>query len=458
MKRLFARILPAAFLLVLLFVPGACKKKAVQFRFETDADVARLIDESKIGYVPATFMVLSDVHLYDTTLGTKGAAFEAYLADDRKLLVESEAILDEAVAQIVERHPQFVLFTGDSTKDGERQCHELFASYLARIEAAGISVYTIAGNHDINNPHALRYDGADTHRVENVTPQQFAAIYGAYGYGEAIERDPNSLAYVAEPLPGLWLLNLDSCRYDTNEADNRPRVSGEYGARRLAWIESMLIRSKKEGKAVIAAAHHGFMEHYATQKRFYGDYVVDDYRDISRLLAAYHVRAAFTGHFHAQDISVTNFADGNALYDIETGSLATYPCPYRWVQIDEAGCMHIRSHFIGRTSLHEEGFRDYARQYVRDGIAGMASDTLGKLRVSKDDASALSPQIAEAFVAHYIGDERAPLNADVLDTKGTGIMAKIVAFNRRPLIEGLWKDLEPADNDLVIDLVSGETK
>ena len=47
--------------------------------------------------------VISDDHLYDANvLGSTGAAFEAYLAADRKMLVESEVILDAALDKIAQ--------------------------------------------------------------------------------------------------------------------------------------------------------------------------------------------------------------------------------------------------------------------------------------------------------------------------------------------------------------------
>lgn len=430
-----------------------CGHRAV-FRFEKDRETDRLRLERAGAYPPVKFMVITDVHLYDKSLGTTGKAFEAYLADDRKLLVESEEILDEAVTMILAAAPRFVLVSGDSTKDGERRNHELFAGYLKRITDAGIAVYVIAGNHDVNNPHALRYEGDSVSPVATVSPSEFASLYGPFGFDSAILKDPDSLSYVVEPVPGLWLLLLDSCRYERNLVDNYPHVSGEFGPKRLTWVENVLIEAAKQKKKVIASSHHAIMEHYAGQKKFYGDYVVDDYRDISRLLAAYGVQVLFSGHFHAQDISAARLKEGS-IFDIETGSLVTYPCPLRSIEITADQKMKIDSLFIERTASHPQGFREYARAYVLDGIAGMAVDTLDSFNVSRKDAQRMAPQIAAAFVAHYEGDEIFP-QPPLLDTSGMGIMARLVAWNRGPLIKGLWRDLGPSDNALVIDLKKGE--
>ena len=43
-------------------------------------------------YHPAVkLMIFSDPHYFDPSLGTVGAAFDAYLANDRKLIAESDA-------------------------------------------------------------------------------------------------------------------------------------------------------------------------------------------------------------------------------------------------------------------------------------------------------------------------------------------------------------------------------
>ncbi|MBC2745194.1 MAG: metallophosphoesterase, partial [Desulfosarcina sp.] len=174
----------------------------------------------------ASFAVIADPHFYDTNLGTTGEAFEAYLAQDRKMLRESETILSSAIKMIKVRRPDFVLVTGDLTKDGELTSHQKFAGYMAQLEATGIHVLVCPGNHDINNPLAVSFDGAITRPVAHVSPVEFASIYDEFGYGEAIERDPHSLSYLAEPVEGLWVLALDVCKYEDNMASGYPETGG----------------------------------------------------------------------------------------------------------------------------------------------------------------------------------------------------------------------------------------
>jgi len=159
--------------------------------------------------------VFSDPHLYDPSLGTSGAAFEMYLAYDRKMIAESQAILESVVKDIVKSHVRYVLVPGDLTKDGEQQCHSLMAEYLAQIEASGKQVFVVPGNHDIENPHSFSYPGGDTPvPIPNISSADFESIYMDYGYDEALYRDEHSLSYIVEPQPGLWFLGLDGCNYE----------------------------------------------------------------------------------------------------------------------------------------------------------------------------------------------------------------------------------------------------
>ena len=159
-----------------------------------------------------TFAIISDIHWHDVRLGASGPAYDAYIAQDPKLLRESDAILDSAINGIVQQHVKFVIVSGDLTKDGELVNHLGVAQHFAALERRGVQVFVVPGNHDINNPDAVRFTGATTHRVPSVSPQLFKAIYRPFGYGEAIEQDRHSLSYVAEPVKGVWLLAIDSCK------------------------------------------------------------------------------------------------------------------------------------------------------------------------------------------------------------------------------------------------------
>jgi len=399
-----------------------------------------------------TFAVFSDPHFYDPSLGTSGKAFEDYLDRDRKLLRESEELLQEAISYIKNSDASFVLIPGDLTKDGSLVSHTRFAAYLKTLEESGKQVYVVPGNHDVLNNEAMSFRGDSAIPVANINPEDFARIYRQFGYDEALERDPASLSYVAEPQKGTWLLALDACRYMENEGQHHPVTDGRISVETLNWVRQVLLKAKEENKRVFAMMHHGLVEHYKGQEKYYGEYLVDDYNEIGKLLAMNGVKLVFTGHYHAQDLAMKRYSDEAFLVDIETGSLVTYPCPVRTI-IWKNDSLSISSWKVESIPSHPDNFQAFAKDYVIKGIAGIAENTLIGMGLRPVDASKLSTQVGLAFCAHYEGDETAPDKA--LDLKGVNLLGRFIISFRKSLVKGLYNDLEPADNNLEINLRDG---
>lgn len=408
-------------------------------------------------YPEVMFAVLSDIHVYDSNLGTTGAAFQKYLEEDRKLLVESEEILRAALERIDATAARFLIISGDLTKDGEESSHRLVVEYLGAMERTGRQVYVIPGNHDVRNPDALRFSGDTTEPVKNLEPEEFAALYDEFGYGQAMERDPSSLSYVAEPVAGLWLLAIDSCDTSANLRTGKPRTASGFSPERLAWITGVLERAAAGGKAVIATMHHGAVKHYASQDRHFADYLAENYDRLARLLAQAGVRVVFTGHYHAQDVAVRRWSDGAFIFDVQTGSTVTWPCPYRLVTVGSDGTMRIDSARIDSLpSFRERGvdFGSFARKSTYDGVSGVAVSVMEGLGMKSAEARTLSGQISDAMLAHYAGDERFE-GTEMLRLKGLSLMGRIVVGTRKSLVYDLWKDTEPADNAVTLGLDTG---
>ncbi len=406
-------------------------------------------------YPQTAFAVFSDPHLYDAGLGVGGTAFAAYLQKDRKLLAESAALMDAVVNDLRDQDLDFVLVCGDLTKDGERHNHLLAAEKLQRLTAAGKKVFVVPGNHDIANAEAAGYAGAHAEPVPTVSGDEFAAIYRHCGYDAALAHDPASLSYVAEPVAGLWLLALDTCRWRDQGQRGKPITGGALSPATREWIEAVLRRAKLADKAVIAMAHHGILPHYPHNARFYGQYLVADHAAVAAMLSAYGVELVFTGHFHAQDVTLRHFEDPpRTLYDIETGATVTAPCPYRRVHLTGDQTARVESRFIEAIAGRETEFPAYAAEYVYQGTIRLADAALDGYGVTAEDRALLAPQISRAYVTHLNGDETKPRT--VLDTTGCGPWTRLVVRTQRDLIEGWYSDLPPADNRLTIPLAPGK--
>jgi 3',5'-cyclic AMP phosphodiesterase CpdA len=399
-------------------------------------------------YPKTSFFVFSDPHYYNPSLGTEGEAFQEYLDNDRKLLKESPYILEEALKYINSTEAAFVIIPGDLTKDGTLVSHQAFAKNLSEIEKTGKKVFVVPGNHDILNPQSNSYKDSLKIKVENIDPLTFKSIYHNFGYGEAISTDFFSLSYVAEPVEGLWLIGMDACRYNENSNGYHAVTGGRFSESTLKWIEEQLNIANEQGKEVIGFMHHGILEHYDKQAKFYGEYVVEDYGKISKLFAEKGMKLVFTGHFHAQDIVKKDFGKGKVIYDIETGSLVTFPCPIRKVDLS-AGNVTISTKRIDFIETHPNDFENFSKEYVWSGIEGIAKRALVSYKLSEDEAELLSGQVADAFIAHYYGDEAEKEKA--FDLKGVSLKGRFLISFKKKLVLSLWHDLEPEDNNLEIN-------
>ncbi|MCS7090845.1 MAG: esterase-like activity of phytase family protein [Verrucomicrobiota bacterium] len=411
--------------------------------------------------VPAVRMaILSDPHFMDPSLLVNdGPAFQSYLARDRKLLRESPAILEAAIDGILQASPQIVLIAGDLTKDGERVSHQGLTNALQRLRTAGISVFVCPGNHDVANPHALRFDGSATMPVPSVSPSEFAALYHHYGYGQAVARDPNSLSYVVEPVPGLWILSMDAARYDRN-TNGYPYTGGYFDPLRWQWITNQLAAAQAQGKFVIGMVHHNVLEHFPGQKGLFPDYVLDNFETVQAEWARFGLRIVFTGHFHAQDIARVEHPAGT-LFDVQTGSLVTYPSPYRMVTLSTNGVLSVETRYVETIAwdLGGEPFPTYAHRFLTNGLMGIVVNTLTQppYNLPRATAEFLAPAMTEAFTSHYQGDEGtrpiSPYSQAVLTfLQGqTDPVSQLFAST----LHGLFHDPPPADRYVRLDLMRG---
>jgi len=399
-----------------------------------------------------TFAVLSDVHVMaPNLLKNDGAAFEKYLSEDRKLLKESPALMEEAVSEIIKQHPTFVLICGDLTKDGEADSHYfLVNTFLHRFKEAGIKVYVVPGNHDINNPHAVSFDKDTTYRVHSLSDKEFVKCYADYGFRDAIARDTESLSYATQLNDSLLLIAIDDCRYQDNDFENNICVTG--GRLKPATLKFIKKQSKiahDKGMRVISMMHHGLVQHWKWQDKVMPEYLVDQWKKRVRFFSRNNVNIIFTGHFHSQDISKKK-----DVYDIETGSTVTYPCPYRIVTINNQ-VMNIRTHLLNNIDYNiqkDESVQQYAKDFVSDEFPNNIEKIFPKSIVGSIRKRA-AEDITKAYVSNLAGDEHIS-NEDMKVFKSTykdlRKSSKKWAFIFKHVTNNLSNDQAPQDNNFEI--------
>jgi 3',5'-cyclic AMP phosphodiesterase CpdA len=392
--------------------------------------------------------VVTDIHYLDPSLmqnnAASGTAFQAYLAQDPKLIEFSDPLFRTILSQLSRERPDVLLIPGDLTKDGEKVSHQTVSSLLQQFAGHRTKVFIVPGNHDINNPYSAGYNGDDTYPVPTVTPQEFSLIYEQFGFKNALYRDHNSLSYICQPTKSLWVLGIDACKY--NENFENPEVSGVIKPETMDWIEERMAEAKTKNIKVIAMMHHNLMEHYTGQSQLDPGFVVDNWQATMEALMDAGIKVIFTGHYHANDI--TKYMNGtNVIYDIQTGSPVNTPSPYRLINLED-NSIRTRTKYVTDIDVMFPGGMDfvtYSNVFFQQHFdAYFAYFLVMKYSLPDDAAAFVAPLFRKAVMAHYAGDETISVEESLLIQYVNDNISPDLAM----ALMSLWTDLHPADNEL----------
>lgn len=237
--------------------------------------------------------------------------FHASPAGD--LPAESVAINTAFFEKAKAENSDYLLITGDLADSGATASHNAVVALLKDFEkTTGKKVFVVPGNHDLYK----------------LTSEEFVSLYSDFGYGEAIAKDPDSNAYVVDLKDNYRLIVIDS----TNPGESEHGMTAE----RVDWVRVQCEKAKAQGKYVIAAMHHNLIDRISAAAFIHKEDAVDKNLNLGDVLADNGVKYIFTGHSHNQDISAYKSEKGNTLYEVVTGSLTTYPTPYRVVSFGES--------------------------------------------------------------------------------------------------------------------------
>ncbi|MFI3170030.1 MAG: metallophosphoesterase [Faecalibacterium sp.] len=259
-------------------------------------------------------LVMNDIHYISPKLTDGGAYFTNMVTNsDGKTMLVMEALATAFIDQVLAEAPTTLIIAGDITFNGAKQSHLDFAEHLTRLTDAGISVYTLPGNHDLNCGYAACFAGDGYTRVESVSNEEFREIYAPFGYaGESLmAADEHSLSYMARLSEDKALLMID-CNHD---------ISGILSDETIAFAEAQLIAAQQAGMQVIAVSHQSLMDHNSMLS--FG-YTMLHAEELLALYEKYNVICNLSGHVHMQHIA--NSEGGFA--DIATSALSVYPNQY----------------------------------------------------------------------------------------------------------------------------------
>ncbi len=318
-----------------------------------------------------------------------------------------EQILDRLVAD----RPDFLLLPGDLVQHGERENHEWLANRLAQLP---FPTYVVPGNHDVTRKEGSVVNGDQT--KDRIALADFPKIYQKFGYA-----DGKQLYYHQEIFPEVHLIGLNSNAFD----DAGEQIgTGLIDEEQFAWLDAQL--EQLAGKFVMVMVHHNVLEHLPGQsKSQLGQrYMIQNAPKLVAKLQAAKVPVAFTGHLHVQDI-----AKSDDFYAITTGSLVSYPHPYRLLSlsIDEQGRQRLsietrRIESVSDWPTLQQTSKDWMGDRSFPFIVRLMTDP--PLSLSLEQAKEYAPHIKDFWATVAAGD--AWFDYDKLPQK---VQAYFSAFN-----------------------------
>ncbi len=323
---------------------------------------------------PVVIAAATDLHYIAPELTDHGAYFQKVIENaDGKAMEYCEELTEAFVEQVIGQSPDLLILSGDLTFNGARASHEALASKLGRIEAAGISVLVIPGNHDLENGMAASFHGDSYTFTDSVTGEEFAEIYSEFGYQEADARDDASLSYTVKADEKLRILMLD-----VNTAGSPGTLTDDT----LAWAERQLQNAKRQGARVLAVSHQNVLPH---NHLFPFGFMMGNHEKLLKLYEKYQVICNLSGHMHVQHIMESE----NGFLEIAGSCLAEWPNQYGILTLDR-GSAEYQTIAVDVSAADQESgnpdlqdFSAYAYDFLwntayRQAGAEMGDDARGK--------------------------------------------------------------------------------
>ena len=338
--------------------------------------------------------VATDLHYISPSLTDGGGYFTRMIESaDGKVTAYCDPLAEAFVQTVIDEKPACLIISGDLTLNGAKKSHEDLAGKLERIVQSGVPVLVIPGNHDVNMRSSAAFSGEGYTIVPSVTQQEFAAIYRACGYDAALSRDSHSLSYIAEPVPGLRVLMLDT---------NTPGAPCAVAAPTLIWLEKQLERAKADGAKVISVTHQNL---YAHSDLLSNGYVLTNAQRLLELYNRFGVKANLSGHMHLQHTKRSH----SGILDIATSSLAVSPCQYGVITLGETEAEY-RTQAVdvsawaaqnGKTDPNLLDFAAYAERFFKGGSSDSLASRLD--RHLPEDARAMADFSVALNYAYFSG-------------------------------------------------------
>ena len=324
-----------------------------------------------------SFWVISDTHLIADSLHDHGQAFsQMQKTSQGKDLYYQETALSAFVRMAQKKKPATIIVTGDVTFNGERVSAEKFAEIFKPLEETQLLV--LPGNHDIYDGWAREFRGKKQYYAGQISPRMWRNIFKT-SYKNAVSVDDESLAYSVQLNPDYLLILADSNDYGKEEATTAPATAGFLGREQRRWIKAQLQYASENNLQVIFCMHHNLYAHNPAVNK---GYVVDDYRELRKLLAQYNVKLVFSGHIHAQNIMLPQ--DPCPATEIVTSSFCSNDQGYGVVKVLPKEVSYTCHHFKMKDYLTNKEKQNWTLTHFHDYLENIQLGTISAELMQKN--------------------------------------------------------------------------
>lgn len=355
---------------------------------------------------PLRIITATDLHYLSPRINDKGETLQKLSnKGDGKVVPYSGEIVEAFLDQVIQAKPDLLVLTGDLTYNGEEASHEDLVTLLHGVEAAGIEVLILPGNHDISIPFAYEFRDGFAWETNSVTYDEFYRLYQDFGRAEARLKDPSSFSYIREVSDKLWIAMVD-----VNTEKNVNRVSGET----MSWLKESLAQANAKGVTVISGTHQNILVH---NERFNDGYLIDNSSDLKKVLEENNVRYNLAGHIHIQHVT----RNETGLSESVTGALSVSPHHYANLTIDGDLTLDYQTSTVdvaawARTKgLTDENLLDFARysdRYFFDiSFRRNVQRYIDEVELTEEELIKLATLSAEINLAYFAGDVPSKLKA-----------------------------------------------
>lgn len=324
-----------------------------------------------------SFWVISDTHLIADSLHDHGQAFsQMQKTSQGKDLYYQETALSAFVRMSQKKKPAAIIVTGDVTFNGERVSAEKFAEIFKPLEETQLLV--LPGNHDIYDGWAREFRGKKQYYAGQISPRMWRNIFKT-SYKNAVSVDDKSLAYSVQLNPNYLLILADSNDYGKEESTTAPATAGFLGREQRRWIKAQLQYASENNLQVIFCMHHNLYAHNPAVNK---GYVVDDYRELRKLLAQYNVKLVFSGHIHAQNIMLPQ--DPCPATEVVTASFCSNDQGYGVVKVSPKEVSYTCYHFKMKDYLTDKEKQNWTLTHFHDYLKNIQLGTISAELMQKD--------------------------------------------------------------------------